>query len=67
MAPSTEKKEDELVISNTSVAALVESLNGSSLMDGGGGEAEGGGSNPRVDYCAFIRAFVVRDLEGEII
>jgi len=49
----------ENVVSDASVGALVASLAGSSLSDGK--------SPPRIDYCGFVLAFVVRDLEGEII
>ena len=78
MAPSTEKKEDELVISNTSVAPLVESLNGSSLTaDGGGGSAEArgwwqhtrGSTTARLlgrSWCAIWRGDYLRAIVSDV-
>ena len=56
---SKEDDEDTHVVSGTDIATLVGSLAESSLADGK--------SPPSIDYCGFVQAFVVRDIEGNLV
>ena len=56
--PSASAGEAEQLVSGGSIASLVASLADSSLSDGQ--------SPPSIDYCGFVQAFVVRDMQGEL-
>ena len=59
-APAPDGAAEEVhEVSPTDIASLVASLVGSSLADGK--------SPPSIDYCGFVQAFVVRDVEGDLI